>query len=336
VEITAPYNEELIVQYLLGELTEEQRVEIEDHAFQDQQYMQNILAVESDLIDEYVRGEVPRDRLQKFDRHFLASDERLRKVEFARALATVASESQAAEAARPVSAKTPVVRQGSLLAFLRGFSIRAFSPATAFSMAVALVLVIGAAWLIRDRLRLRAQVGQLSAQRQAQEARQRELEKQVADERARGDELAARVEQERKEARESVAPTAQRERQQLVAPASPATLVALSLLPGLSRAGNAPPALVISPAVRTVRLQVGVDPEDDYRSFGVELRTLGGQRIWSHENLSPRATRGGRQLVLNLPASLFAAGRYELSLRGTTAEGTSDDIGYYYFEVLKK
>jgi hypothetical protein len=89
----AHLNEELIVRYLLGELPEAQQVAIEDSAFQNQQYLQDILAVESDLIDEYVRSEIPlRDR-EQFERHFLLSPERRRKVEFARALATVISES---------------------------------------------------------------------------------------------------------------------------------------------------------------------------------------------------------------------------------------------------
>ena len=39
---------------------------------------------------------------------------------------------------------------------------------------------------------------------------------------------------------------------------------------------------------------------------------------------------------LNLPAKTLEAGRFELSLKGTNAKGTTEDIGYYYFEVLKK
>ena len=57
--IPTPFDEKLIAQYLLGELPENKQVEIEDLAFQDQQCMQSILAVESDLIDEYVRGGIP-------------------------------------------------------------------------------------------------------------------------------------------------------------------------------------------------------------------------------------------------------------------------------------
>ena len=52
-------NEKLISRYLLGELSEEQQVEIEDRAFADKEYLASITAVENDLIDEYVRSGIP-------------------------------------------------------------------------------------------------------------------------------------------------------------------------------------------------------------------------------------------------------------------------------------
>ena len=73
-------NEELIVGYLLGDLPEEKQSEVEDRAFQDEQYLQEILAAESDLIDEYVRGELSGRARQQFESRFLASAERLRRV----------------------------------------------------------------------------------------------------------------------------------------------------------------------------------------------------------------------------------------------------------------
>ena len=51
-------SEKLINRYLLGELPEEQQVEIEDRAFSDQEFMAIITAAENDLIDEYVREQM--------------------------------------------------------------------------------------------------------------------------------------------------------------------------------------------------------------------------------------------------------------------------------------
>ena len=65
-------NEKLISQYLLGELPEEQQVEIEDRAFSDKDYLATITTVENDLIDEYVRGELSPSDQQRFESRFLA------------------------------------------------------------------------------------------------------------------------------------------------------------------------------------------------------------------------------------------------------------------------
>src|SRR5215217_9468494 len=84
-------NEKLISRYLLGELPEEQQVQIEDRAFSDKDYLATITTVENDLIDEYVRGELSAADRQRFESRFLASAERRKRVEFAKALRSVAS-----------------------------------------------------------------------------------------------------------------------------------------------------------------------------------------------------------------------------------------------------
>jgi hypothetical protein len=78
-----------------------------------------------------------------------------------------------------------------------------------------------------------------------------------------------------------------------------------------------------------------IEPADDYNSFGAELRNQAGQTVWTRSNLTARAARGGRAVVLNLPASILRAEQYELTLKGT-AGATTEEVGYYYFDVVKK
>jgi hypothetical protein len=324
----AHLDEDLIVRYLLGELPEVQQVEIEDSAFQNQQCMDDILAVENDLIDEYVRGKIPLNNRAQFEGHFLAAPERRRKVEFARALAAVTSESKP-EPAQRVRTIEPLARRNSLWDLLWGLR-----PVPALSLAAAvLVVLIGAAWLISERLRLRSQLNQLRANQQSQDTQRRELEQQIAGERARNQDLTAQLERERKAESERAA---QREAEKQTNPVSADTIASLILIPGLARGGNNQAKLTVSPTVRSVRLSVGVEPQDSYSSFGVELLTQNGQKIWSQDKLSMHKTQAGGAIVLNLPAKILTAGRYELSLKGTNASGASEDIGYYYFDVLRK
>jgi anti-sigma factor RsiW len=83
------FSDDLLRQYLLGELAENQQVEIEDRAFEDPKLLKSITALENDLIDEYVAGEIPVRKRERFETHFLAAAERKKKLAFARALHSV-------------------------------------------------------------------------------------------------------------------------------------------------------------------------------------------------------------------------------------------------------
>src|SRR5262245_918431 len=180
-----PLTQDLIVLYLLGDLPETQQAAIEDRAFKDSQYLQEILAAESDLIDDYVRGELSESSRRQFESRFLASEQRRRKVEFAKALATVSSE-MAVESDRQVVVAKHRFRD-ALAAFLRELS-----PIARLSFAAAAVLLlIGGVWSVVETARLRAQIAQLESERQSREHDQQALEKQIADERARSADLAA-------------------------------------------------------------------------------------------------------------------------------------------------
>jgi anti-sigma factor RsiW len=327
--------EALLVEYLLGNLPEEEQAEIEERAFQDQKYLRSIQAVESDLIDAYVKGRLSeRDRL-RFEGRFFASEERRRKVEFARTLARVAPEFAVIEKdTRPASAPAPATRPGLIKALLSRLS----PPARFALAAAALLVVVGGSWLIAESFRLRAQLADLRAEQQSQEREQEALRQQVADEQARRQEISSQLEREREQREQSqqMADDLQRQLEESATLPSQSAVVSLALWPGISRGGGGRSKLVIPQAAQRVRLQIGVEPEDEYPGFRVELRAPGGQPVWTQGNLSARRVRGGRAVILNLPASLLRSGEYELSLKGVTAEASIEEVGYYYVEVIKK
>ena len=96
--------EKLLVSYLLGELSEEEQVRVEDRAFNDPSYLAEIEAAEADLVDAYVSGELPPDLLPGFERRFLRSPNRRSKVEFAEALARIVVGSKSSPSMTPASA----------------------------------------------------------------------------------------------------------------------------------------------------------------------------------------------------------------------------------------
>jgi hypothetical protein len=315
-------NEKLIARYLLGELSEEQQVEIEDRAFADKEYLASITAVENDLIDEYVRHELSETDRRNFESRFLASAERRKRVEFAKALARMS----------PVAERTVVHQRvswrESLYAFISGLN----PVAKVALMAAMLLLLVGSAWLFIETLRLRRQLTQLQAENQSRQS----LEQQVEAERKRNEELNARLNQEKQQREQS--DESLRQLSETADPTNPSprpVTASLTLLPGISRGGGDKPSLIMPNDARLVRLNIGIDPEEQYKTFAIELRTAAGRQVWTRENLAARNRGGARAIGLTLPASVLKPGDYELRLSGLK-EGGAEDIGFYYFDVKKK
>lgn len=310
-------NEKLIARYLLGDLPEEQQVEIEDRAFADKEYLALVTGVENDLIDEYVRRELSETDRRKFEGRFLASAERRKRVEFASALARV-----------PVSIEKTVVSQpaqwtwrDSLYAFFVGLN-----PAVKFAtIGVMLAFIMGSVWLFSETMRLRSQLARQQAQNQA---RQNELQQQVEAERRRNEELTAQLTQEQQpqqpQPNEESTPTPQ------------PVIASLTLLPGLSRGGSEKSSLVLADDTRLVRLQIGIDPGEPYKTFSVDLHTSVGRQVWTREHLTTHTRGKARAITVTLPASSLKPGDYELRLSARQDGGASEDIGFYYFNVKKR
>ena len=322
-------SENLIARYLLGELSEEQQVEIEDCAFADQAYLASITAVENDLIDEYVRNELSGAERQRFETRFLASAERRKRVEFARALAGVMSEEAVPKKIVVRETKSWSWRD-SIYAFINGLT-----PAARIAFVAAMpLLVIGLGYLGIETLRLRRELTEL---REANQAQQNSQQQALELERHRNEELNAQLNQE-KQQREQTDESLRElsEAGDAVNPAPRPVIASLTLLPGLSRGGDNQPSLVLPEDARLVRLQIGIDPEEQYKNFAVELRTLAGRQVWTRENLKTRNRRGARAVGLTLPATALKSGEYELRLRGVTESGAAEDVGFYYFNVRKR
>ena len=133
-------SETLIARYLLGELPEEQQIEIEDRAFSDREFLASVTAVENDLIDEYVRGEMSETDRRRFESRFLVSESRRKRVEFARTLVHLLPEMRVTEReTRKVSATRSSWRD-ALAALIQGLN-----PAGRIALATATLLVLLAA-----------------------------------------------------------------------------------------------------------------------------------------------------------------------------------------------
>ncbi len=84
-----------IRKYLLGYIqVEDERRKIEQRLMLDNDYFEEILMQEEELIQDYVDGQLNADERRRFEKYFFISEERRQKIKFARALRRYINERQ--------------------------------------------------------------------------------------------------------------------------------------------------------------------------------------------------------------------------------------------------
>jgi len=78
--------QDVLERYLLGEVSDDERSQIEQGYFADDAFFDQLVDVQNDLVDSYVRGTLPPAERKRFEERFLNSGSGIARVEFARAL----------------------------------------------------------------------------------------------------------------------------------------------------------------------------------------------------------------------------------------------------------
>ena len=90
-------NEKLLIQYLLGNLPEEQRLQVEGEFLSDDQRYERLLALENELFYDYAQNKLSPGEREQFEKQFLSSEQNRKRVMIASALAHKMSESASFE-----------------------------------------------------------------------------------------------------------------------------------------------------------------------------------------------------------------------------------------------
>lgn len=131
-------DQSLLRRYLLGTATPESREDLEARLFSDDKIFSERLSIaEDELVSDYVQSALTVGERQDFEKHFLCTDERRAKLEFAKALHAYAERSTGFERS-DAAKRSDTVRQ-SPWAWLRRPLV---SPAWAMAAAALLVLLI--------------------------------------------------------------------------------------------------------------------------------------------------------------------------------------------------
>ena len=318
-------NEILITRYLLGELPDGEQCRVEDRLFADSDFFHQVEATRDELIDDYLQGELSGPARERLEDYFLASPARRERVESARALLQAVSRVAVADRSAEPPEK-PASWRSAWAAFF-GAQTKAARLVPVFVM---LFVILAGLWLVVETLRARNQLAQARAERAALEQREQELTRQLAEQRQGTDDLSARLRQEQSERDRLAAELAALKATEHGVKPEQSLIASLLLSPILVRDADETPKLIIGSGVKSVRLQAQLEG-DQYASYRAALQTVEGATVLQRAGL--RAV--GKTVVLQLPAEVFKAGDYLLTLSGVNAHGEVDDIGKYYFRVHK-
>ena len=110
-------------------------------------------------------------------------------------------------------------------------------------------------------------------------------------------------------------------------------LSTITLAPGAVR-GEDETVVVRAPAgPGVVLLQLDLGPVAAYDAYRAIIAKTNGKEVWRSGTLAPKGVGADRRLTVEAPGSALDSGAYELSLR---AEGSNEDLTYYYFEMARR
>jgi hypothetical protein len=138
--------QELIIQYLLGQARSEDVASLEELLMTDREFLTELQIVEDELIDQYLDGELSEFDRDSFETYFLGTPERQRKVRFGRIFNKYLSDveplpSEDLRVARGSKLAREVPKSASTKLFFSRLTF--WNPSLSYSLVVALVLIVG-------------------------------------------------------------------------------------------------------------------------------------------------------------------------------------------------
>ena len=311
---------QISTRYLLGELSEQERSEFEERYFADADVFNEVLQVESQLVDAYAREQLSTEERERFEQSYLTHPALRNRARFSKALTTrIDGRERSVSRTGKTQSTLHLTWTQRLLAAVGGPR-----PAWRFALALVILLIaIAGIWWWRQQQR---EASQIQAQREEQQRR----------------------EQEQPTPQQSTGTPRQEERIAQTPPEVPQpspgsntnstpSVVSLALTVGGVRSAEAGATQTLIIPHGTTQAQILLYLKDDsYPRYRVSLQMIGGREILTQTNIRPRNSKTGARFVFTVRAGLLTKGDYALTLSGVTPQGEVDDLSKSLFRVEKQ
>ena len=345
------HREATLKRYLLGELDEEPRLEVEERLVMDPEFFELLGPSEDELTEEYLEGVLSPAERMAFERHFLINEDRRWQVGFVRLL-----KDRASAAGLPPTEMTAVTRTLPLRverssaqgvdrtdahAHLRGREwknlvttvqlFRAHPLRTGVLAASVAILLAGTSWFAVRGARLAGDLGRLRTEHETAQREQHALKTQVEGlsseaQAARQTELDS---ERRQHANEALAPGVEADAAGAARRPAPPTFV---LATGLLRSEGAVTRIAIPSDASVIRLRLHLAAAGNMR-YRTVLYNAESVEMWAQSGLKAQGDRGRAAITVILPAELLSRGDYLIKVSGTDGEGEPEPLASYSFRV---
>lgn len=325
--------DEMMRRYLLDQMSDEELNSIEEKFLADDDFFDEIAAVEDELYYDYKAGNLSANDKIAFEKKFLTTSADLQKADFAEALLQATNEVSAQETA-------PGLWQ-SVIAFFN-FSNASLRLGTA--VASILLLFIVGFWIFNNLNKQKIDVAEVPEVPETQtptptpidekiiEQKQKEkseLERKLAEEKQKS-ELDANKIKEIEKQKEKIQNEIEKNQNKQITPEQPQkTFIALILSPSLVRGSGAKTAKVkVTPELKTINLTLPIKKEFQNEDFKIVVRNIDSGATVSSSN-----ARTGKKTAVSvgISAKNLQRGAYEVVL--ITAD--NEELTSYYFNVEK-
>lgn len=331
--------DQVIVGYLLGLATEMEQGQVETRYFRDQDFYEQVLALEDELICDYLSNELTGTERRRFEEHFLQTAHRRKKFQATRKLmAYLADQGVAARGASPAISTRPVTKTqttnpatGGLLDSLGG--LLAPKLALGWMAAATAVLLVCGFWLTGKITNLRQSLRQSESERIALQQQRENLRGTASRQRA---EVAAKRDEANSlsELVASGANTLSASMERHVPSMTP--ILKLSL--ATARSANKPADLRLSKEIQATLIAISLESDlSEASRYQVKMRAVEtSSPTWQWE-----AVPQSRQLMLEIPTHSLAAGLYSLTVkrieapRSETESAEGEFIGEIFLRVWR-
>ena len=316
-----------IRRFLSDEMSEDERILFEEKFVADEDVFEQVRAAEDEWIESYVRGRLPAAENRKFERVFLSTEPRRRRVTFARTMLEKLAERPAVPAKKTETAAGKPSVMDSLANFFKASKL-AFG--TAFAL---LILAFGGWFLMRNsnQIEIARQITPTPAIEPVQPSQNQNspVNETVpvspdvnAPEKSAGKNSSLKVNNE--PSRKNQNTSAPKQNSAGIAPV-------LALFAGTVRAEGKMPELNLPKNASGANLQLNLESQD-YKIYRVEIADPDGNLVLKNDNLKA----GNSKINLFVPARKLGRGDYMIRLSALNTQNENESVADYSFRVNRK